>query len=86
MQKDKGNSRSYVGINLRSLRAMFNYADAKGIIDKKKYYPFGRYKYIIAKPAKRKKFLTPQQLAGLYFYQAEDDGLREAVAYWNFFI
>ena len=59
---------------------MFNYADAKGIIDKKKYYPFGRYKYVITKPAKRKEFLTPQQLAGLYFYQAEDDGLREAVA------
>ena len=83
-QKEKGNSRSYVGINLRTLRAMFNYADAKGIIDKKKYYPFGRYKYVIARPAKRKKFLTPQQLAGLYFYQTKDDGLQEAVAYWKF--
>ena len=63
---------------------MFNYTNAKGIIDKRKYYPFGRYKYVIAKPAKRKKFLASQHLAGLYFYQSDDCDLREAVAYWKF--
>lgn len=83
-EKDKGNSRSYVGINLRSLRTMFNYADAKCIIDKRKCYPFGKYKYIIAKPAKKKKFLKPSELAAIYFYKGEDDALNEAVAYWKF--
>jgi len=83
-EKDKGNSRSYVGVNLRSLRTMFNYADAKGIIDKRKCYPFGKYKYIIAKPAKRKKFLKPGELAAIYFYNGDNEDLNEAVAYWKF--
>src|SRR5699024_1990427 len=64
---DRGRSRATVGSVLRTLRAMFNLADAKKIINKQVCYPFGRHKYLIPVGKKRKKYLELCDIRKIYF-------------------
>ncbi len=66
----KGCSKSTVGIKLRPLRAIFNYAiDGLGIIKRDKCYPFGRYKYQIPTSKNTKKSLEMEIVRKLFYYQ-----------------
>ena len=85
--KKEGLSMTYVSINLRHLRAVYNTAIHEGII--KDYdYPFSRSrndkKYKIKKGSSRKIALTTDELKRLRQYQPETDARRKAYLYWWF--
>ncbi len=79
---EKGNSKTTVGIYLRSLRAIFNRAS----IDKS-LYPFGegKGKYSIPTGKNIKKALTLEEIAQIFHYEPQP-GTGEAMAkdYWIF--
>ena len=79
-----GNSKTTVGMYLRTLRTLFNSAIADGILSKDQY-PFGKRKYEVPTGKNIKKALTIQEVGLIYFYSATP-GSQEAKAkdYWLF--
>ena len=81
----KGHSAASIGIYLRSLRAIFNYAIAdpnSGV--KLEHYPFGRKKYTIPTGQSVKKALTPIQLKILFELEPFNEYQEKAKAFWFF--
>lgn len=58
----KGKSITTIGIYIRALRAVYNYAIAKKLIKKDEDYPFVRSKYVIPSSSNTKKSLTPAEI------------------------
>lgn len=81
---NKGRSRATVGGALRTLRAMFNLADAKKIINRQMCYPFGRHKYLIPIAKKRKEFLELSDIRRIYFDEPSCESEGYAKALWFF--
>lgn len=81
---DKGRSRATVGGLLRALRAIFNLADAKKIINKQMCYPFGRHKYLIPVAKRRKKYLELSDIRRIYFNESSCEAEEYAKALWFF--
>ncbi|MGX1025263.1 tyrosine-type recombinase/integrase [Psychroflexus sp. MBR-150] len=79
---DNGNSRTTVGIYLRSLRAIYNLQNIdRGV------YPFGngKNKYAIPTSKNTKKALTIKEIGKIYGYEAEPNSTKEmAKDYWLF--
>ncbi len=83
--RNKGCSKSTVGIKLRLLRAIFNYAiDRLKIIKRDKCYPFGRYKYQIPTSKNTKKSLEMDVVGKLYYYEPRCEEERKARDFWFF--
>ncbi|MFT4093248.1 MAG: site-specific integrase [Niabella sp.] len=82
--KSNGNSKTTVGIYIRSLRTMFNEAHAAGIIKKEKCYPFGRKKYLIPSKKNVKKALKLDQIEMIYNYTPTCESEWKARDYWLF--
>lgn len=80
----RGKSRAGVGITLRGLRFMFNEAAHLGIISKEFCYPFGRRKYLVPTAANRKKSLTAEQIADIYYDTPSCESEKKAKAFWFF--
>lgn len=79
---DNGNSKTTIGIYLRSLRAIYNLQN----IDKR-VYPFGKgkNKYTIPTSKNTKKALTIQEIGKIYNYKAEANSAKQmAKDYWIF--
>jgi integrase/recombinase XerD len=82
---EKGHSAASIGIYLRPLRAIFNYAIAdpnSGI--KPDLYPFGRKKYTIPTGQNIKKALTNYQLKTLFEMEPKNEFQQRAKAFWFF--
>ena len=80
----QGNSKTTVGIYLRSLRSLFNDAIIDGDLSKDQY-PFGRRKYEIPTGKNIKKALTLEEVAKIYNYEAKTGSPEEkAKDYWMF--
>lgn len=78
------NSKTTVGIKLRSLRAVFNEAIENGVIKRTKCYPFGRRKYQIPTSRNVKKALDLSDVQKIYEYEPTDEDDRKAKYYWLF--
>lgn len=61
---------STIGIYLRHLRAIYNQAIEKGIVDQKSY-PFGKNRFQIKAPRNIKKALTLEQIKSIMDYEVE---------------
>jgi integrase/recombinase XerD len=82
--RNKGCSKSTVGIKLRPLRAIFNYAiDGLGII-KRDSYPFGRYKYLIPTSKNAKKSLAMNIIGKMYYYEPTCKAESSVRDFWFF--
>lgn len=85
--KKEGKSITYISINLRHLRAVYNIAIHEGII-KDEEYPFSQSrndkKYKIKKGSNRNIALTTEELKHLWKYQPVTDAQRKAYLYWWF--
>lgn len=81
---EKGNSKTTVGIKLRSLRAIFNEAIFKKIIRKEDCYPFGRRLYMLPTSKKRKKALTLEEVEKIFNYKTTNTRLEKARDFWLF--
>lgn len=66
----KKKSLTTIGIYVRSLRAVYNYAVAKGIIKRNDDYPFVRNKYIIPASSNVKKSLYPEEIKRIIDFPA----------------
>lgn len=78
--RDLGKQTNSVGINTRTLRAMFNYARKK-----KKYIPLECYpfdNYVPPYERKPKDFLTPSEIQSLYEYSSQSRERLMARDYW----
>ena len=84
MQVSAGNSKAYVGMLLRHLRAVFNAASNVKLIHKERCYPFGKGKYIIPSKKKIKDPLEQEQIGEIYYADFDDEGLLESIDYWMF--
>lgn len=82
--KQNGISKSTISIYVRALRAIFNIADAEGIIKKEKCYPFGRRKYRIPVTRNIKKALNLSHIEKIYYYEPACEQERWAMDYWLF--
>lgn len=82
--KSKNRSKATIGIYIRTLRALFNNADADGIINKSKCYPFGKRKYIIPSPQNIKKALFITDIEKIYNYTPTCESESRARDYWLF--
>jgi integrase len=82
--KGKNSSKTTIGIYLRALRAMFNEADANGIINNEHCYPFGRRKYLIPSSRNIKKALELSHIKKIYYYQPTCESEAQARDYWLF--
>jgi integrase/recombinase XerD len=79
----KGNSLTTVGIYVRSLRAIFNYAIGKGVIKRDEDYPFVRSKYAIPASSNIKKSLYPEEIKKIiHFPTAEGSFSDRAKDFW----
>jgi integrase/recombinase XerD len=65
----QGNGMTTVGIYIRSLRSIFNYAISQGIIDKNLEYPFGKRKYQIPAGRNIKKGLEIDDIRKIVQYE-----------------
>lgn len=85
--KKEGLSMTYISINLRHLRAVYNTAIHEGLI-KDNDYPFSQSrndkKYKIKKGSNRNIALTTDELKRLRQYQPETDAQRNAFLFWWF--
>lgn len=68
MVNTQGNAKTTVGIYLRSLKAIYNFAIQEGIVDRKDY-PFGRKKYVIPTGKNVKKALTKEQIRAIFDFK-----------------
>lgn len=78
----KGNSKTTIGMYLRSLRAIYNQQN----IDKSQY-PFGdaKHQYSIPKGRNIKKALTVEEIASIYHYNTQSNDTKNmAKDYWIF--
>lgn len=75
--RDKGRSKSTVGIYMRTIRKIFNNAIEEEILSRKDY-PFGRNKYIIPSGRNIKKALDSSYMKAIYYYKPEKE--RESFA------
>lgn len=82
--KAQNRSRTTIGIYIRTLRTIFNEADAAGIIKKEKCYPFGRRKYLIPKTKNTKKSLFIDDISKIYYYHPTCESEWRARDYWLF--
>lgn len=83
--KTVGLSDTTIGIYVRSLRSIYNYAISLGIIKRDESYPFGKRQYIIPAGRNIKKALTIDEVKLIYDYKtvrgsAED----QARDFWIF--
>ncbi len=81
---ERGNSKTTIGIKIRSLRTMFNEAIDEGIIKKEKCYPFGRKRYRIPTGRNIKKALPNDLIKSLYEYIPESIEESKAKDFWFF--
>lgn len=81
---ERGNSKTTIGIKIRTLRTMFNDAIDEGIIKKDKYYPFGRKRYRIPTGRNIKKALPNNLIKSLYEYIPETTEENKAKDFWFF--
>jgi integrase len=79
----RGRSRTTVGIKLRALRAVYNEAIESGIINRR-YYPFGRRRYLVPTSRNVKKALDISAVAKIYYHQPPEEEDRQAKDYWLF--
>ena len=82
--KANDKSKTTIGIYIRTLRTIFNEADAAGFIKKEKCYPFGRRKYLIPKTKNTKKSLVIDDISRIYYYKPTCDSEWRARDYWLF--
>jgi len=82
--KERGLSRSTISIYIRALRAIFNIADAEGIIKKEKCYPFGHRKYRIPMTRNIKKALKLNHIEQIYYYEPTSESEARARDFWLF--
>ena len=79
-----GRSYSTVGIYLRPLRYIFNYAISSGDVPKE-VYPFKNHMYSIPTASNTKKSLTRDELKILYTFSIGSDlSIKKARAFWFF--
>lgn len=69
-ENKSGASESTIGIYMRTLRSLYNYAIAKGIIKKTDDYPFGKRKYVIPAGRNVKKALSLAEVGLIFNYKA----------------
>jgi len=69
-QSERGNSNTTIGIYVRTLRSIYNYAISLGVIKKNETYPFGKRKYVIPASRNIKKALSLEEVSKIYNYQA----------------
>lgn len=81
---NRGRSKSTVGIKLRPLRAIFNFAIDGLAVIKKDLYSFGRYKYLIPTSKNTKKSLEMDVVGKMFYYQPQCDEERRARDFWFF--
>ncbi|MES2328556.1 MAG: site-specific integrase [Bacteroidota bacterium] len=81
---ERGRTLGTVGIQLRSLRCIFNEVIAEGLIRKEKYYPFGRRKYQIPKSRNKKRAIGIEEIGSLYYYQPACIDDQKAKDFWMF--
>jgi integrase/recombinase XerD len=81
-QREKGLSRTTIGMYVRALRTIFNEAAVHGIIRKDKCYPFGRRKYIIPNTRSQKKALTLQHVEQIFYFEPRHEAEGRARDYW----
>jgi integrase/recombinase XerD len=79
----RGRSKTTVGIKLRALRAVFNEAIELNIINRR-YYPFGRRRYLVRTSRNVKKALDISTIAKIYYYEPMEEDDRKAKDYWLF--
>jgi hypothetical protein len=79
----RGRSKTTVGIKLRALRAVFNEAIESEIINRR-YYPFGRRRYLVPTSRNVKKALDISVIAKIYYYNPVEEDDRKAKDYWLF--
>lgn len=75
-QTKRGKSTTTISMYLRSLRKLFNTAIDEGIIDRK-FYPFGRNKYILPASKNIKKALSLDEISQIYSYEAPKGSTEE---------
>jgi integrase len=80
----KGNSKTTIGIKLRSLRAIFNEAIFRKIIRKEDCYPFGRRLYMLPTSKRTKKALSLDEVEKIFNYQTDNDRVAKAKDFWIF--
>ncbi|MEJ7829937.1 MAG: site-specific integrase [Segetibacter sp.] len=68
-QIGRGVSETSIGIYVRTLRSIYNYAISLGVIKKDENYPFGKRKYIIPAGRNVKKALQKSDINKIYTYQ-----------------
>jgi integrase len=78
--RDLGKQTNYIGMNTRTLRAMFNYARKKKRYIPMECYPFDNYKPPYER--KPKDFLTPSEIRLLYEYNSTSPERLTARNYW----
>ena len=64
-----GLSDTTIGIYVRTLRSIYNYAISLGIIKRDESYPFGKRKFVIPASRNIKKALSIQEVSKIYNYQ-----------------
>ena len=79
----RGRSKTTVGIKLRALRAVYNEAIESDIINRR-YYPFGRRRYLVPTSRNVKKALDISTIAKIYYYEPIEEDDRKAKDYWLF--
>jgi integrase/recombinase XerD len=79
----RGRSKTTVGIKLRALRAVFNEAIEQDIINRR-YYPFGRRRYMCPTSKNVKKALDISTIAKIYYYAPPEEDDRRAKDFWLF--
>jgi len=80
----KGKSITTVGIYLKTLRAIMNYAKSEGIISEKEY-PFGRRKYVIPCGRNFKRAIDLDQIEKIFNYEVEEySSIDLAKDFWIF--
>lgn len=82
--KQRGMSRTTLGMYTRSLRAIFNEAIENGIIKREKCYPFGRRRYQVPSSRNIKKALPLDNIEKIYHYQPTCESEAKAKAFWLF--
>ena len=82
--RDRGCTKSTVGIKLRHLCPIFNEAIERGIIKKEKCYPFGRRKYRIPTSRNIKKALALPDVTKIYYYETDSIEEQKAKDFWLF--
>lgn len=76
LMKD-GKSISTIGIYVRTLRVIYNYCIAKGVIKKDENYPFGRGRFVIPAGKNVKKALSLEEIKRIYEFPTEPNSFQD---------